>query len=182
MIAHNYRLKGLQELIAATASIDTAFRDKFRIVVVGKGRRWSFRKLAKEMGIADQLTFVGPSDVPEEYYAAADVYCQPTYYDPCSLTVMEAMSSGLPVITTRYNGVGELIENGREGYVLDRPDNIGEFVRHLESLVEPALRVRMGDAGRQVALDHTLQRNFKEMMAVFERAAIEVPPAGEDDQ
>ena len=42
------------------------------------------------------------------YYAAADLYVHPTFYDPCSLVVLEAAACGLPIITSRYNGAAEL--------------------------------------------------------------------------
>ncbi len=159
------------QLIAATASIDKKFRDRFRIVVVGEGRRRRYRKLARELGIGARVDFVGATDVPQEFYAAADVYCQPTFYDPCSLTVLEAMASGLAVITTRFNGVGELIENELQGYILEHPRRISDLVRHLESLVEAQLRIAMGEAARRTALEHTLEKNYREMLIVFQRAA-----------
>ena len=46
---------------------------------------------------------------------------QPTYYDPCSLVVLEALACGLPVITTAQNGASELLTDGVDGYVLTAP-------------------------------------------------------------
>jgi UDP-glucose:(heptosyl)LPS alpha-1,3-glucosyltransferase len=45
----------------------------------------------------------------------------PTFYDPCSLVVLEAIGSGIPVLTTGYNGAAELIKKGSAGWVVEDP-------------------------------------------------------------
>jgi UDP-glucose:(heptosyl)LPS alpha-1,3-glucosyltransferase len=172
-VAHNFRLKGVGQLITAVSRLPKELRDRCHVVVAGKGFHYPYTRLADQLGMARQIHFVGAVDVPQEYYSAADIYCQPTFYDPCSLTVLEALASGLPVITTRYNGACELMENGREGFILDHPDDMDAFANHLKTLADPALRMAMGEAARRTALEHTLEKNCKEMMIVFERAAAE---------
>ena len=104
-------------------------------------------------------------------YAAADVYVQPTWYDPCSLVVLEALACGRPVITTRFNGASELMEDGREGLILDTPADIDALAEAMRELLDADLRRRMGRAARETAELHPIERNFEEMMAVFEEAA-----------
>ncbi len=55
---------------------------------------------------------MGNVDEIEKYYTASDLYVHPTFYDSCSLVVTEALASGLPVITTRYDGASGVIEDG----------------------------------------------------------------------
>ncbi len=64
------------------------------------------------------MSFLGACDSVLPYYAAADTFVLPTHYDACSLTVLEAMACGLPVITTCANGVSELIEDQIDGLLL----------------------------------------------------------------
>ena len=170
MVAHNFRLKGVQQAIAALSRVGRLHRNRFRLVVVGKGRRRPYVGLAHELGLSDQVRFTGAVTHVEDYYAAADAYVQPTFYDPCSLVVLEALASGLPTITTRYNGASELMEHGREGYILDHPDHVDTLAEHFEQLLDGDLRHRMGEAARAVAERHSLSRNYEEMIAVFERA------------
>jgi UDP-glucose:(heptosyl)LPS alpha-1,3-glucosyltransferase len=84
--------------------------------------------------------------------------------------VLEALACGRPVITTRFNGAGELMEGGREGLLLDSPAEIDRLTEAMRHLLDADRRAAMGRAARQTAEQHSLQRNFREMMAVFERA------------
>jgi len=169
MVAHNPKLKGLRELIEAAARLGRS--EAWRIVVVGRGRVGRFQEQAALAGLADRVHFPGPMEDVLPAYAACDVYVQPTWYDPCSLVVLEALACGRPVITTRFNGASELMADGREGVVLDAPDEIGRLHEALARLLDADLRQRMGAAGRATAEQHPIERNFDEMMAVFSIAA-----------
>ena len=86
-------------------------------------------------------------------YWSSDFFVQPTFYDPCSLVVLEALACGLPVITTAQNGAGELMSNGRQGYVLSAPEPQAELIalsdhdyRWYEDKLA-SLRAAIGDAG-----------------------------------
>jgi len=119
MVAHNPKLKGLRELIEAAALLGR--EPPWRIVVIGRGRAARYRERAAYLGLGGRLLLPGPMDDILPAYAACDVYVQPTWYDPCSLVVLEALACGRPVITTRFNGASELMEDGREGCLLDSP-------------------------------------------------------------
>lgn len=169
MVAHNPKLKGLRELIDAASHLG---RDApWRIVVVGRIRATRFQEQADWLGVGDRLTLAGPMADVLPAYAACDAYVQPTWYDPCSLVVLEALACGRPVVTTRFNGASELMEDGREGIVLDRPDEIQPLTEALETLLDPSVRERMGRAARETGELYPLRRNFQEMLAVFETAA-----------
>ena len=168
IVAHNFRLKGVYELVEAAAFLDP--KEPWRIVVVGKGKAWRCQARAEELGCRDGLVFAGPMGDVAAAYAASDVYVQPTWYDPCSLVVLEALACGRPVITTRFNGAAELMEDGREGLVLDTPAEIERLADAMSRLMDGNRSTAMGLAARATAERHSLDRNFREMMAVFERA------------
>jgi len=170
IVAHNFRLKGVPTLLGAAGRLIAEGR-RVRLAVVGGKRRRSFSQLAERLGAAEATTFVGPVDDAAPYYAAADVYVQPTYYDPCSLVLLEAMASGLPVVTSRYNGAGELIAEGVEGSIVDDPGDIDELTARLRPLLDAEVRARMSSAARQLALKHSLDRNCRELLAVYEEMA-----------
>lgn len=105
LVAHNFALKGVRELIAAFATV--ARKDSnAHLVIAGKDRPGRYRRQADILGCGDRVQFVGAIADSLAAYAAADAYVHPTYYDPCSLTVLEALACGLPVITTEFNGAG----------------------------------------------------------------------------
>lgn len=115
-VGSGFERKGLGTLVKALSFL----RDEnIRAVVIGKGDEGRYRILAGKCGITDKIIFLGARKDIERFYAAADLFVLPTLYDPFSNAALEAMASGLPVITTKNNGVAELIENGREGYVLE---------------------------------------------------------------
>jgi len=170
IVAHNFRLKGVPALLAAAGRLK-AEGARVRLAVVGGKRPHAFSRLAERLGAAGVTTFVGPVDDAVPYYAAADAYVQPTFYDPCSLVVLEALASGLPVVTSRYNGAGELIAEGVEGSIVDDPSDVDELTDRLRPLFDAGVRARMSNAARRLALEHSFERNCRELLAVYEEVA-----------
>jgi len=166
IVAHNFRLKGVPMLLEAMAR--WPYRAAADLVVVGGKHVERFAQAARRMGLEGRTHFVGAVEDTVPYYAAADVYVHPTFYDPCSLVVLEALASGLPVVTTRQNGASELMRDGREGALLDDPADVESFLVRLGPLLEPAWRRRMGRAARKLAIKHTFKQNIDELVAVYE--------------
>jgi len=96
----NFALKGLGTLIHALALLPP----NFRLEVAGDRGPDHWLHLAHELGVAGRLRFHGRvTDMPA-FYAAADVFALPTYYDACSNAVLEALACGLPTISSTRNG------------------------------------------------------------------------------
>ncbi len=167
IVAHNFRLKGVRTLMRAAAQLSAAGKD-LHVVVVGGKHLDFWRRRARWLGLADKITFLGRIDDPVPYYAAADAYVQPTFYDPCSLVVLEALASGLPVVTSQFNGVSELLTQGREGYVILDPADHRELAEALLPMFSPTRRAAMGKAARALALHHPLERNCREILEVYQ--------------
>lgn len=167
IVAHNFWLKGVPTLLAAIGRL-AAGGHAVRLAVVGgkPSRRWT--RLAARLGAAHATTFVGRADDPVPYYAAADIYAQPTFYDPCSLVALEALACGLPVVTSRFNGAGELITPGVEGLIVADPADSRELADCLRPLVDPSIRASLAAAARQLALEHSFDVNCRRLCAVYE--------------
>ena len=166
MMAHNLLLKNADTAIRAFATLASA-GSALRLIIAGGKRPEPFVKLAEKLGVAVLVKFIGLVD-PVPHYAAADVFVHPTWYDPCSLVTLEASSSGLPVITSRYNGAAELMLDGQEGLILDDPADVPQLAARMSSLLEPAARDRMGMAGRAMAMKHTLDQQTTQLLALYE--------------
>ena len=167
LVAHNFRLKGLAELVKAAALIRNESED-FLIVIAGKGKRKKYESKIKALGLSEYFHFLGSVSEPELVYQATDVYLQPTWYDPCSLVVLEAMAAGLPVITTEFNGAGELIDDGVSGYVINAPSNIEALADGMKALLDRDKRISVGQEARVKIEPYTLQRNYEAMLQAFE--------------
>jgi UDP-glucose:(heptosyl)LPS alpha-1,3-glucosyltransferase len=172
LVAHNFKLKGVAELIEAAALLNHTDHS-FQVVIAGKASPGSYQETARRLGCVDRLRFTGPLTTIEDLYAAADVYVHPTWYDPCSLVVLEALASGLPVITTRFNGAGELITEGREGFLLESPADIRGLADRMGYFFETSRIPSMGIQARSLAEQFSWERNVEEMLRVLELAAAE---------
>jgi UDP-glucose:(heptosyl)LPS alpha-1,3-glucosyltransferase len=151
-VAQNFRRKGVRPLIEAAARARAASTE-YVILVVGSQEREQarYRRLAEQLGVAARVRFLGQYRRMEEAYAAADVFCLPTFADPCAIATIEAMACGLPVITSRYNGAHELIEHGVSGLILQEPENAAELAGALQGTFAAPARVRLGSAAAEVA-------------------------------
>lgn len=166
IVAHNFQLKGVPTLLRALGHLRRTGAAA-RLVVVGGKRTRGAEQLAERSGVAPYVTFAGAIDDPVPYYAAADVYVQPTFYDPCSLVALEALASGLPVVTSVFNGAGELITSGAEGLIQHDPADDVELARLLLPLVERDAQQSMGTTARALALRHTWQHNVRAIVEVY---------------
>jgi UDP-glucose:(heptosyl)LPS alpha-1,3-glucosyltransferase len=139
-----------------------------RLLVVGRADPAAYRRLARDLNIADCVLFAGPAADPYPFYAAADFFILPTHHDPCSLVVLEALAMGLPVITTRRNGAAEIITPGVEGFVLDRPGDCAALVEAWGALLDPQKRQAMSDAAFALRPRLAYERHLQTLMALYE--------------
>jgi UDP-glucose:(heptosyl)LPS alpha-1,3-glucosyltransferase len=96
---------------------------------------------------------------------------QPTYYDPCSLVVLEALACGLPVITTAQNGASELMTDGAEGYVLTAPDAREELITALDHMTDDKSRRSMSAQALRLGQLQTFDVHVARLIAIFEDVA-----------
>ena len=167
--AINYRLKGLDPLLHAVRLM--ADRRNFRLLVAGNADTAAYRRMAHRLGIGDCVRFVGYVPDMRNGYFASDFFVHPTFYDPCSHVVLEAMTCGLPVITSRYNGASELMRPPREGLVVDDPHDHERLAWCLSQFLDPARRAACSQAARRTAAQWTFEQHYRQMLAVFAEAA-----------
>lgn len=169
-VGHDFVRKGLATAIRATGRL-VAAGHPVKLIVLGRNRPTRYAWLARRSGAAEAVAFLGAVNDPVPYYAAADAYVLPTFFDPCSLAVLEAAASGLPSITTRFNGAGELLTDDIDGYILSDPADDEELGLRCEQLLDAQKRRQMGEAARQLALRNTLRRNCDRILAVYNELA-----------
>ncbi len=168
--ARNFRLKGLAPVLQAMRLL-VADGHQVHLAIVGSGPIETFRRMAARLGVSGQTTFCGFVNETIPYYAAADVFVFPTFYDPCSLVVLEAWASGLPVITSRFNGAAELMTPGEEGFVVDDPREAGQLAYQMECLLDEPVRARMARAARTLASEHSIGKKFAAIMEIYHEQA-----------
>jgi N-acetyl-alpha-D-glucosaminyl L-malate synthase BshA len=151
MHASNFRpVKNVEMVVRIFAAVHE--RMDARLVMVGDGpEKPRAEQLARALGVAKHVLFLGNQEVMEELLPLADVFLLPSSTESFGLVALEAMSAGVPVVASRVGGLPELIESGQTGF-LEPPDSLEAHVRAvLRLLGDETLRRRFGRAGRKVA-------------------------------
>jgi UDP-glucose:(heptosyl)LPS alpha-1,3-glucosyltransferase len=170
-VARNYGLKGLEPLLEAFAPVARTHRPAY-LVLCGSGRESRYRRIAGRLGIAERVLFLGDVEDVGECFAGCDAFAFPSFYDPCSLVVLEAMAASLPVITTRQNGAGELLDEGKDGFVIDSAWDVEALSDRIRRLVaDPALRATMGNRARENVARYTVEAQQEKLWRALETAA-----------
>jgi UDP-glucose:(heptosyl)LPS alpha-1,3-glucosyltransferase len=166
VIAGNVLLKGVPAALRALQRLVARGIDA-RLLVVGRSEAALLAPLIGRLGLRSHVTLAGWVEDQLPCYAAADVFLLPSFYDACSLTALEAWACGLPVVTTRWNGASELMDDGSHGYVLREADDEREMEDALLRLLAPETRWPMADSARALALRHRIEDTFARLEALY---------------
>jgi len=120
-VGNDFRRKGLMSLLMALSVLQERGM-KMRGLIVGRDSPGPFARACEKLGIGKQIIFLGGMERVEKAYAGADLLVLPTHYDPFGFSCLEALACGLPVVTTRFAGAAEVIEEGSAGRVIPSPE------------------------------------------------------------
>jgi len=125
-----------------------------RLLMIGNGPEAPpAHAQAAALGVADRITWLGAIDAVAEPLACADLFLLPSDGESFGLAALEAMASGVPVISTRAGGVPEVIEDGRTGILRGVGDTPGMAEAALSLLQDPGRHRAMGEAARKSAIE-----------------------------
>jgi len=137
------------------------------VLIVGRDNPIRFRRQAVAAGLGNRVIFTGPTQRIRAFYHAADALVHPTYYDPCSRVVLEALCAGLPCITTAFNGAAEVMTEGHQGYVIDSPDNTAALADRIARLADPVHRAACATAAEQLREQLSMKRQVDEWLTLY---------------
>jgi UDP-glucose:(heptosyl)LPS alpha-1,3-glucosyltransferase len=172
-VGHNFALKGLAPLLRSLAE-RTHLRPDARpihLLVCGGGKVGPYRRLADRLGLGQTIHWIGFAPDIRPCYWSSDFFVLPSYYDPCSLVVFEALACGLPVITTACNGASEVMTDGQEGFILTAPDVRGELVAALDRMTDDDARTAMSAQATRLGRAQSLDNHVARLVQVFEEVA-----------
>jgi len=167
-VSHNFRMRGLRHLMQALASLKKEGTSSFKLLVLGRDRQAPYLRLARETGISEEIIFAGATNEPEKYYGAADLFVHPSFYDACSLALLEALASGLPVVTTSSTGASGILSHGDDGWVIESATDREELKAGIRYFLDENARLRGSRQGRMKAERYSRQMNFERVMKVFQ--------------
>lgn len=147
--------KGTYDLLQAVARIRPKFPD-IELQCGGDGELEQVTNRAKELGIGENVKILGwvQGDEKQRRIDEASIYVLPSYHEGMPMGVLEAMASGVSVITTQVGGIPDVIESGVDGILIE-PGDVKALAQALESLLGDAdLRTSIGLAARQKIVEH----------------------------
>jgi glycosyltransferase involved in cell wall biosynthesis len=149
--------KGLKQSLEGLAKTDHANKN-IHFLAVGSGDQDYYRSLSNTLGLKEVCEFRKPQSNIQDYFKAANIFLFPTTYEPFGLVILEAMSSGLATITTSKAGAAELIQNGKNGLVIQSPPQPAEITAALNLLLDDTELVKtLGTNARATAIEHSWQ-------------------------
>lgn len=141
-----------------------------RLQIIGEGdEKVNLEKMVKDLGLEKQINFAGlvPHEKLPAYYQSAGVFVLPSQNEGMSNSMLEALSSGLPLLATDTGGTQELVENGVNGFIL-KMKSAEDIAEKLEILIQDEeLRKRMGAASRKKAERMSWQNVANKYISLF---------------
>jgi UDP-glucose:(heptosyl)LPS alpha-1,3-glucosyltransferase len=126
----------------------------WHLVVAGDGDSAPLLARARAGGAESRVHLLGPVRDTPRLYAAGDAFVLPSAYETFSLVTFEAAASGLPLLVSRVSGVEELLQDGRNGWFVERDG--GDIARRLTELLSDAgLAQRFGARAREAVLAYS---------------------------
>jgi UDP-glucose:(heptosyl)LPS alpha-1,3-glucosyltransferase len=172
-VGMNFEVKRLNLVLKAVADLSVRRNDNsnLKLLVVGKGKKEPYMKLARDLGIVNQVVFAGVTQKVEEYYMASDIFAMPSRNDSFGMVVLEAMMAGLPAIITGRVGAKDLIESGNQGFVLSDDPSVSDVSEKLSFLLNKENRMRMGKSAREVARRQTWESRADQVAELYDQFA-----------
>jgi glycosyltransferase involved in cell wall biosynthesis len=165
--------KGIYYLIKALSILKNHFALTPRLIIVGDGPlRRALEKKGAKLGVADQIEWVGSVTDPLEYYKKFGAFILPSLWEGLPLTMLEAMASGLPLISTDTSGALDVIEDEVDGLIVRRLKSRELAAAILRLMQDKKLAIKLAAAGRkkvfkEYGLDKFLEatgKTYKEIL------------------
>ncbi|HHY95473.1 MAG TPA: glycosyltransferase family 4 protein, partial [Firmicutes bacterium] len=142
-------------------------------VILGEGElRAYLEHLVREMGLDRHVFLLGHRADVRLWYGSAHVFVLTSLWEGLPLAVLEALASGLPVVSTRVSGVEEVVTDGIEGYLVEScPDAIAQRIEQL--FLDSAMREIMGARARKKALMYSESEMCRRYYELYRRLLYE---------
>lgn len=159
--------KGIFDLLQAIAAIDEVH---LHLDVVGDGQVLATQALVHQLGIEDRVTVIGPlrGDKLCAAYQSADVLVLPSYHEGMPLVVLEALASGLAVVTTPVGGIPDLLTDGQSA-VLVPPGDVLALAGALTHLARDREQLEvLASAGQELARGYSFEDTMARIWQVYD--------------
>ncbi len=164
-VGSGFRRKGLKYLLKGICIL----KDKpIKLLIVGQGRRKPYLKIIEKLNIYNKVIFAGTTKEIEKFYASADMLVLPSLYDAFSNVCLEAMASGIPVITSNKNGASEVVSQVDKGFILENPTDSFEIANKIEILFNSQFYKETKELSRNIAEKFPVEASFEKILQIYE--------------
>jgi UDP-glucose:(heptosyl)LPS alpha-1,3-glucosyltransferase len=168
-VGSGYRRKGVEFIIRSAELVKKKKPRGCKYLIVGREKyRKRYERLALELGVEEDIIFAGKQSNIEKFYGAADIFLFPTLYDPFPNVCLEAMASGVPVITSKFAGASEIMKDCKDGIILENPRDVEEIANKTLELFDDERRFVLGREARRVAEKYRIEDTCSKILSVYE--------------
>jgi len=170
-VGTEFRRKGLDALLEGLSRLA---QKNVQLLIAGAGDIDNYRKKAEQLGIGDQVTFLGKINDIYPLYIMADAFILPTLSDPCPIAPLEAMTCGTATIMSDipYCGTAEHVRNN-EAIILKNPRDSREIVGAIRELLDPDTRNIYAEKGRklgrELGWEHTTDITLETFSSILKK-------------
>ena len=164
-VGSGFERKGLGFAIEALAKLP----QNVELRIAGKGNAKPYLRTASDLDVESRVHFLGVQQRIEDVYAQGDVLVHPAIYEPFSNACLEAMACGLPVVTSRMNGASEVIEQSRNGAVVEEPSDIAALAGAIQLFCNRKQLREASAQARRTAEAMPMTLNVERTLAVIQR-------------
>jgi len=160
----NFRkVKRVQDVIHVFAKVQS--RIPCKLMLIGDGpERQKMEELCREVGLCDEIRFLGKQDAVEELLAVADLFVLPSQNESFGLAALEAMACEVPVVSTNIGGLPEVNIDGSTGYLC----NVGDVDEMAEKAISILENEETHQKFREAAFEHAKTFDITNILPVYE--------------
>lgn len=151
-VGSDFTRKGVDRTIIALASLPVSLRQNTVLYIVGQDKPRKFEALAEKLGVRGNVHFFSGRNDVAELMAAADLLLHPAYQEAAGIVLLEAITAGLPVLTTDVCGYSHYIADANCGITIEEPyrqEALNDILR--KALTQPSLRIAWAANARHYA-------------------------------
>lgn len=169
----NFHLKGLEYLVRGMAKLNKPNKPNLKLLIIGGDDKSYYERLADKLDMGERVIFAGKGRDMKDFYLAGDAFAYPTLYDPFANVCLEAMACGLPVITSRENGVSDIITDGVNGLIINDPANEAEISVKISTLLDSKKRHDMSEKAQSLARQYGMGMHLEKVLALYKEISFE---------
>jgi glycosyltransferase involved in cell wall biosynthesis len=166
-------VKGPEFLVKAAKYMISKYPDAYFIFTGDGPLENGLRRKALEMGISDNVIFLGWRDDVAKIISIYDIFVLPSLNEGMGRVLAEAMALGKPIVASNIGGIPDLVIHGKNGFLVP-PKNPKELVKYIQVLIEDKdKRVKMGLKGKEISLNFGAKSMIERIASLYEELLIQ---------